>query len=153
MKILKKFSLSLLFTAGCLFSFAQNKTINPPELSKPNGYSHVFVSGGMIYISGQVSVDLNGQVVGKGDLRMQVTRVYENLKLCLQSAGATFDDVVKMNTYVVNYKPEDISVIREVRKRYLPGEHPPASTLVGVQALVNPDFLVEIELIAKARKK
>lgn len=56
-----------------------------------------------------------------------------------------------MNTYVVNYKPEDVTVIREVRKKYLSGESPPASTLVGVQALVNPDFFIEIEVIARLR--
>ncbi len=153
MKIWSKVCLSLAVVMMCLHTSAQHKMINPPELSKPAGYSHVVVAGGTIYISGQVSVDLNGQVVGKGDLRMQVTRVYENLKLCLQSAGATFNDVVKMTTYVVNYKPEDIAVIREVRKNYLSGENPPASTLVGVQALVNPDFLIEIEATAKVSEK
>lgn len=127
------------------------KIINPEVLSKSNSYSHVVVVGNTIYISGQVAADATNAVVGKGDLRAQVTKVYENLKICLAAAGATFDDVVKMNTYVVNYKPEDVAVIREVRKNYLSKESPPASTLVGVQALVNPDFLVEIEAVAVKR--
>jgi enamine deaminase RidA (YjgF/YER057c/UK114 family) len=129
----------------------QRKFINPEGLSKPTGYTHVVVAGGTVYISGQVSINEKGEVVGKGDLRAQVTRVYENLSLCLKAAGLDFGDIVKMNTYVVNYKPEDVAVIREVRKNYLSGENPPASTLVGVMALVNPDFMIEIEAIARTK--
>jgi enamine deaminase RidA (YjgF/YER057c/UK114 family) len=125
---------------------------NPEGLSKPTGYTHVVLDGGTVYISGQVSVNEKGEVVGKGDLRAQVTRVYENLALCLKAAGLGFGDIVKMNTYVVNYKPVDVTVIREVRKNYLSGENPPASTLVGVTALVNPDFMIEIEAIARIRQ-
>jgi enamine deaminase RidA (YjgF/YER057c/UK114 family) len=129
----------------------QRKFINPEGLSKPTGYTHVVVAGGTVYISGQVSINEKGEVVGKGDLRAQVTRVYENLSLCLKAVGLDFGDIVKMNTYVVNYKPEDVAVIREVRKNYLSGENPPASTLVGVTALVNPDFMIEIEAIARTK--
>lgn len=104
--------------------------------------------GKTIYISGQVPVNAPGEIVGKDDLKKQVTQVYENLKIALKAAGATFDDVVKMNTYVVNYKPADIAIIREVRALYLSRENPPASTLVGVQALYHPDIMIEIEAIA-----
>ena len=126
---------------------AQNKFISPEGLNKPASYSHVVVAGNTIYISGQVAANEKGEVVGKGDLRAQVTKVYENLALCLKSVGASFDDIVKMNTYVVNYKPEDVGVIREVRKNYLSKENPPASTLVGVQALAGPDWMIEIEAV------
>ena len=133
-----------------LTAFAQKEFINPAILVKPSGYTHVVKSepGKMIYISGQVPVNASGDIVGKGDLRIQVKQVYENLKLCLAAAGATFDDVVKMNTYVVNYKPEHIATIREVRSGYLPSTNPPASTLAGVQALYHPDVMIEIEAIA-----
>ena len=104
--------------------------------------------GKTIYISGQVPVNEAGAIVGKGDLKKQVTQVYENLQVALQAAGATFADVLKMNTYVVNYKPTDLSILREVRSRYLSKENPPASTLVGVQALYHPDVMVEIEVVA-----
>ena len=70
-----------------------------------------------------------------------------------KSVDASFSDVVKMNTFVVNLKPEDLAIIREVRKNYLPAENPPASTLVGVTALANPDFLVEIEVIVTKKQK
>lgn len=132
---------------------AQNKFIQPEGLSKPTGYTHVVVSGGTVYISGQVSANEKGEVVGKGDLRTQTTQVYENLGKCLKSVDATFADIVKMNTYVVNLKPEDLAIVREVRRSYLNMENPPASTLVGVTALANPDFLIEIEVIVTKKQK
>ena len=102
----------------------------------------------MIFVSGQVALNKQLEVVGKGDLRAQTTQVFENLKVALVAAGATFADVVKMNIYVPNYKPTDVPVIREVRSKYVSKEKPPAATLVGVQALVREDFLIEIEVIA-----
>ena len=56
--------------------------------------------------------------------------------------------MLKTNTYIVNYTPDMIGVVREVRSRYLPQEKPPASTLIGVQALVLEDLLIEIEAFA-----
>ena len=155
MSTLQKTSTSTCFMIALVTctALAQNKFINPEGLNKPTSYSHVVVSGGTIYISGQVAANEKGEVVGKGDLRAQVTRVYENLALCLKSVDATFEDIVKMNTYVVNYKPEDVTIIREVRKNYLSPEHPPASTLVGVQALANPDYLIEIEVIVTKKQQ
>jgi enamine deaminase RidA (YjgF/YER057c/UK114 family) len=140
-------SIFLLLTAVSFPAFSQ-QFIQPEGLSKPPSYTHVVVAGNTVYISGQVSANEKGEVIGRGDLRAQVTRVYENLATCLKSAGLTFNDVVKMNTYVVNFKPEDLAIIREVRTNYLNKEHPPASTLAGVQALASPDWLVEIEAVA-----
>lgn len=130
--------------------WAQDKDYINPFGTKPPGYTHVVVTGPgkTIYISGQVPMNGAGEIVGKGDLKAQVTQVYENLSVALKAAGATFDDVVKMNTYVVNYKPADVTVIREVRSKYLSKENLPASTLVGVQALFHPDVMIEIEAIA-----
>jgi enamine deaminase RidA (YjgF/YER057c/UK114 family) len=147
MSMLRKLLLAVA-SIVCATAQAQNKYINLPGLSKPTGYTHVVIAGNTIYIAGQVANNEKGEVVGKGDLDAQARRVYENLKICLQAAGASFNDVVKMNTYVVNYKPENIAIIRNVRKDYVPGENPPASTLVGVQALANPDFLIEVEAVA-----
>ena len=126
--------------------------INPDGLGKSSSYSQVVVSGGTTYISGQVSVNEKGEVVGKGDLRAQTMQALENLRLCLTAAGLEFKDVVKMTTYVVNLKPADIPIIREVRMKYLNAEGPPASTLVGVQSLVGPDWMIEIEAIAAKKK-
>jgi enamine deaminase RidA (YjgF/YER057c/UK114 family) len=123
-----------------------NDYINP----RPVGYSDaVVVHGGKtIYISGQVPLDASGAVVGKGDLKAQTIQVYENIKKLLAQAGATYDQVVKVNTYIVNCKPADVAIVREVRKAYFSPKTPPASTMVGVTSLVDPEFLIEIEVVA-----
>lgn len=144
---MKNITIILLLLLLSLSSQAQ-QFIQPDGLSKPSSYTHVVVVGNTVYLSGQVSANEKGEVVGKGDLKAQVARVYENLATCLKSAGVSFTDVVKMNTYVVNLKPEDLAIIREVRSTYLNKEHPPASTLIGVQALAGPDYIIEIEAIA-----
>jgi enamine deaminase RidA (YjgF/YER057c/UK114 family) len=129
---------------------AEKQFVNPKDLNAPGSYTHVVTvnQGKMIFVSGQVALNKQGEVVGKGDLRAQATQVFENLKIALAAAGATFADVVKINTYVVNYKPTDVTIIREVRSKYISKEKPPASTLVGVQALAREDFLIEVEVIA-----
>jgi enamine deaminase RidA (YjgF/YER057c/UK114 family) len=83
-----------------------------------------------------VSLDPQGNVVGKGDLRAQARQVYDNLRVALAAAGAAPKDVVKTTTFVVNYKPDALPILREVRGAfYGEGAIPPASTLLGVQAL------------------
>jgi enamine deaminase RidA (YjgF/YER057c/UK114 family) len=128
----------------------QPQFLNPPGLSKPNGYTHVVIiqPGRLVYVSGQVALNAAGEVVGKDDLRAQVTQVMENLKTALAAAGASLQDVVKLNYYVVNLNPDKLSVIREVRNQYISAEHPPASTLVGVTALARQEFLIEVEVVA-----
>ena len=124
--------------------------INPPELNPTNGFTHVVSAtpGKTIYVSGQVSVNERAEVVGKGDLRAQVERVFANLTVALASAGATFHDVVKITYFVVDLKPEHVAHVREVRSKYLNMDAPPASTLIGIAALVVPEWLIEIEVVA-----
>ncbi len=124
--------------------------INPPELNPTNGFTHVVsaTAGKTIYVSGQVSVNERAEVVGKGDLRAQVERVFANLTVALASAGATFHDVVKITYFVVDLKPEHVAHVREVRSKYLNMDAPPASTLIGIAALVVPEWLIEIEVVA-----
>ena len=124
--------------------------LNPPGLAPTNGWTHVVTSTGgkTIHVSGQISVDERGQVVAKGDLKAQTEQTFANLEVALKAAGASFRDVVKMNLYVVGLKPELVPLLREVRARYVSREGPPASTLVGVSALVDADWLIEIEVVA-----
>ena len=124
--------------------------LNPPGLSPTFGWTHVVTSTGgkTIHVSGQVSVNERGEVVGKGDLRKQTQQAFENVQKALTAAGATFRDVVKTSLFVVGLKPEHVAIIREVRGRFVSAEHLPASTLVGVSALVGTDWLIEIEAIA-----
>jgi len=120
---------------------------NPTTLSKPTGYTHVVEvnRGRTIYIAGQVAFDASGSLVGKGDFAAQTRQVMENLKAALTAAGATFDNVVKVNTYVTDMS--QLPKLREIRASYF-GTNPPASTLVQVVGLALPDLMIEIEAIA-----
>lgn len=113
-------------------------------------YSHTVVTSGRrtIYTAGQVSVDENGKIVGAGDLAAQTTQVMRNLGQALAAAGASFAEVVKITTYVVDYRPELRATIGGARAPFFAGRTPPASTLVGVSALAMPEWLIEIEAIA-----
>jgi enamine deaminase RidA (YjgF/YER057c/UK114 family) len=124
--------------------------LNPPSLPKTHGWTHVVATRGgtTIHISGQAALDAAGNLVGTGDLKRQTEQTFENLRLALAAAGATWKDVVATRLYVVNLKPEHVPILREVRARYVSAEHPPASTLVGVSALVGADWLIEIEATA-----
>jgi enamine deaminase RidA (YjgF/YER057c/UK114 family) len=124
--------------------------INPEPLGPTHGWTHVVSATGAktIYVSGQVGVNEKGDVVGKGDLKAQAEQAFENVRHALAAAGATFQDVVKTSLYVVGLRPEHVPIIREVRSRFVWHRHPPASTLVGVTALVGPDWLIEIEAVA-----
>ena len=123
---------------------------NPTSVFTPPSYSQAAsVSGGRtIYVSGQVAFDINGAVVGKGDLRAQVHQVYENVAASLAAAGASFDDVVKVNTYVVGLDPTKAGTIRAAREPFMPRSHVPASTMVGTPSLIHPDLLLEVEVVA-----
>jgi enamine deaminase RidA (YjgF/YER057c/UK114 family) len=129
----------------------EKQFLNPKGAFRSPAFSQVAtVRGGgrTIYVSGQVALDEQGELVGRGDLRAQTRKVFENMKLALAAAGAGFDDVVKLTYYIVGYRPENLAPIREVRSEYLSRTTPPASTLVGVEALFQDDVLIEVEAIA-----
>lgn len=149
----------IVFSLLALSAAAQTRFINPDSLSKPPGYTHVVVArpGTIVYLSGQVANDKTGKVVSN-DFRAQAEQVFANLKTALSAAGATFDDVVKLNYYVRDYSQDKRTAIREARDKYVNKEHPPASTLIGVAALASEDYLLEVEAVAvlpekPARKK
>jgi enamine deaminase RidA (YjgF/YER057c/UK114 family) len=128
----------------------QKEIINPPELFGGVGFSQALAARGgrVVFVSGQIALDREGNLVGPDDLGAQTVQVFENLRAALAAAGAGFADVVKLNYYVVGFRPEQLAVIREVRGRYLPAEAPPASTLVGVTALAMDGLLIEVEATA-----
>jgi enamine deaminase RidA (YjgF/YER057c/UK114 family) len=123
---------------------------NPRELQQPRGYSHVVTARGgkTIYVAGQLAADVKGALVGRGDVNAQARQAYENLRVALRAVGADFEDVVKLNTYVVGLKPEMLDGLRGVRSSFMGELAVPASTLVGVQALAREGCLVEIEAVA-----
>jgi enamine deaminase RidA (YjgF/YER057c/UK114 family) len=101
-----------------------------------------------IYTAGQMSIDERGALVGAGDLAAQTAQAMRNVGLALSAAGASYADIVKITTYVVNYKPEHRTIIGKARAPFFANGTPPASTLVGVAALALSEWLVEIEAIA-----
>jgi enamine deaminase RidA (YjgF/YER057c/UK114 family) len=125
--------------------------LNPKELNKPKFYTHAVSADGarkLVHVSGQVSWDAAGAVVGKGDMRAQSEQVFKNVTAALKAAGAGWEDVVKMNGYMVGMNAERVAAYREARQRFLKEGALPASTLVGVEALVHPDLLLEVEVVA-----
>jgi len=132
----------------------EKKYLNPDTLLKPRGYTHIVTITGpakMIFISGQVAIDKEGKLVGPGDLKTQIRQCSANLKAALEAAGATPADIVKTNTYIVNYKQSDYSAMREARGELFPDGEPPASTLVGVTSLAVEGLMVEMEAIAAVK--
>jgi 2-iminobutanoate/2-iminopropanoate deaminase len=144
---------SALFLLLPVIAFAQArgpqvKRTNPPTLSKPTGYTHIVEVTGpakTVYVSGQIALDRDGNLVGAGDMKAQAEQVFRNLEAALKAAGATFADVVKMNTYILDM--DKAPAVREVRARYF-GETTPASTLVQVVHLARPELMLEVEVIA-----
>lgn len=124
--------------------------INPSEIHQPGGYTHVVRTSGArtAYISGQVAIDLEGNVVGPGDLEAQAKQAFANLQGALASVDADFSHVAKLTIYIVNYGPEARPALQAARQG-LPGSEagPPASTLIGVQALALPELMIEIEAV------
>lgn len=121
--------------------------VRPDGLPPVSGYSHaVLFSGPMMVISGQVPVDANGNVVGKADPAAQVRQVFDNLAAALAAANATMAQVVKFTFFVTDMSL--LPVVREIRDEYIDTNLPPASSLVQVAGLVNPDFMIEIEALA-----
>ncbi len=125
-----------------------NQFINPPGIPKPTGYTQVVTTDArkLIFISGQIGVDANGEM--KGGLPAQTVQVFENLKVALAAVGATFDNVIKVTTYIVNYSPAARQTLMDIRAKYFNAQNPPASTLVGVSALAMAGLLIEIEAVA-----
>lgn len=111
-------------------------------------YAHVVTvsgTGKIVFIAGQLARDIDGNCVGKGDMRAQMEQTFQNLDRCLKAAGATWADVVKTNTYVTDM--DAFFRCADVRMRYF-GVATPTSTTVGVTRLAGPDFMVEIEAVA-----
>jgi enamine deaminase RidA (YjgF/YER057c/UK114 family) len=126
----------------------------PDTMPKSLGYSQVArVTGGtIVFISGQVALDKSGNVVGKDDVRAQVQQIFENLKVAIEAAGGTLDDVIKLNSYFVDMS-SSLTAFRDVRDKYIDLTCPPASTALQVSRLFRPEFLVEVEAVAVVPSK
>jgi enamine deaminase RidA (YjgF/YER057c/UK114 family) len=122
--------------------------VNPELLSKPTGYTHVVEARGgrTVYVSGQIALDKNSNIVGINDFEAQARQAFQNVQHALEAVGMTFNHVVKLGLYVTDVS--QVSTLRRVRDEFVNTLQPPASTLVQVAALVRPELLFEVEAIA-----
>lgn len=128
------------------------KYIQPNELieSGQYGFSHVAVNEGskIISVAGQVAMDEDHEIVGKGNIKQQTLQALKNVEIALKSANASIKDISAMRIYIVKLQPEHGLLISEALKEYFPNDSLPVSTWVGISALAHPDVLVEIEVSA-----
>jgi reactive intermediate/imine deaminase len=122
-------------------------TIASPEAKPVANYKMAtrMEAGRLLYVSGQVAWDQNGNMVGKGDVRAQARQVFDNLRGVLQAAGGDLSSLMKITTYITRI--ENFPAVAEVRSSVFQGELP-ASTLIVVKSLFHPDFLIEVEGVA-----
>ncbi len=146
--------LTLLLTLGLLTSYGggtvwaspqQIERINPPGSTQPGTYTHLVKAGNMLFMSGQVATNERRELVGKNDMRAQLRQVFENIKNLLASEGADFSNLVAVTIYTVSV--EEFRKAADIREEYT-GASPPATTLVQIDQLASPDYLVEIAAVA-----
>jgi enamine deaminase RidA (YjgF/YER057c/UK114 family) len=125
--------------------------VNPVELATPESYTHVVAATGsrLVFVAGQVADDAQGNLVGPGDLAAQARQAFANVGRCLAAAGARPEQVTKITIYVVGHRPEYLPDISQGRIAAF-GDHKPADTLVGVETLAEPGYLIEVDAIAVA---
>jgi enamine deaminase RidA (YjgF/YER057c/UK114 family) len=127
------------------------QSIQPDELfdSSPYGFSQVVACSGqrVVYCAGQTANDKDLNLLGAGDLKVQLEASLENVRIALAAAGAEPRDVVSIRTYIVDYMPEYLEIVSSVMNEFF-ADSLPASTLIGVKALALPHFMCEIEAIA-----
>ncbi|MBI4277877.1 MAG: RidA family protein [Armatimonadetes bacterium] len=123
----------------------RKQVIHPGDMYPTAGYARAVRTGNTIYIAGTIAKNDQNEIVGIGDVERQARQVFENIGRILKAAGATFDDMVKMNIYAI--RAEDRMTILNVRDRYVKREGY-VSTYIVPRALAAPELLVEIEAVA-----
>jgi enamine deaminase RidA (YjgF/YER057c/UK114 family) len=123
--------------------------IQPPDLPTPESYTQVVAATGsrLVFVAGQVSEDADGDLHGRGDFAAQARRAFANVGRALAAAGARPEDVARITIYVVGHRAELLPAIAEARIAVF-GDHRPADTLLGVETLAEPGYLIEVEAIA-----
>jgi enamine deaminase RidA (YjgF/YER057c/UK114 family) len=128
------------------------RNVNPSELAPARGFSHATVAGDTVWIGGQVGSDASGKIIEPGDIVSQYARAIHNVAIALRAAGCEPEDTVKLTYYVT-----DIQAYRDNRRaigaayREFFSSDFPASTLIEVRSLVDPDALIEIDAVAVRR--
>jgi enamine deaminase RidA (YjgF/YER057c/UK114 family) len=125
--------------------------INPEDLPAPLTYTQVVAATGsrLVFVAGQEPEDEHGNLAGPGDLAVQARQVSANLGRAPAAAGARPDQETKITIFVAGYRRDECLPTIEEGRVALLGDHKPADTLAGVQAL-SPGYLIEAEAIAVA---
>jgi len=119
---------------------------NPSALSNPPGYSHVVKDGNTVYVAGQVARNSNGETIGVGDFNAQAEQVFRNVQAALESVGTNMSHLMKLNVFMTHR--EDFPEYRVIRPKFVPDDALPVSTLIFCSGLADPDFRIEVEVIA-----
>ena len=119
---------------------------NPAGLARPGGYHHVVKDGNTIYVAGQVSRDKDGKTVGVGDAAAQAEQIFSNVQEALKAAGSDMNHIKKLNVFMTHR--EDIPAYRAARAKFISDDALPVSTLILCSGLADPDYRIEIEVIA-----
>jgi 2-iminobutanoate/2-iminopropanoate deaminase len=126
--------------------------VNPPSLfpSLPHGFSQAVVASGgrTVQVSGQTAWNADKALVGGADLEQQAKQSLHNLTAAMEACGGALSDVVSLRIYVVDYSPEKGTAVGNALREFFPPEVRPASSWIGVAALADPGFLIEIEATA-----
>ena len=125
------------------------RNVNPEDLGPARGFSHATIAGGLVWLGGQIGSDATGKVLEPGDIAAQYARAVRNVSIALREAGSAPADVVKLTYYVTDLKAykDNLRAIGAAYREVF-GHHYPASTLVEVRSLFDPDALIEIDAVA-----
>lgn len=128
---------------------ARPQNLNPEELAPARGFSHVTIAGDTVWLGGQIGSDRTGKVVELGDVVAQFARAIRNVAIALRAAGCVPADTVKLTYYVTDLQVyrRNLSAIGAAYREVF-GRHYPASTLIEVHSLFDPNALVEIDAVA-----
>jgi len=125
----------------------QTKSFGMPW-EKEYGYAQAVKVGDTIYVSGQVSHDETGKIVGPGDMEFQMRQAYTNIKKILTQYGATIDNIVDEILFVTDMDSAFQAAVK-CRKDIFSGTPGVASTIVQIQRLAFPELMIEIRCVAK----
>jgi len=125
------------------------RNVNPEDLAPARGFSHVTIAGDTVWLGGQIGSDQTGKVVEPGDVTAQFARAIRNVAIALRAAGCVPEDTVKLTYYVTDLKgyKNNLTAIGAAYREVF-GGHYPASTLIEVRSLFDPNALVEIDAVA-----
>ena len=142
-----RFVICALLAIGAVSAAAvELQRINPKGVATPQAYTHVVRADKLLFVAGQVGLDASGKLVGSG-MSEQYEQLLRNMKAVLESQGADFRHIAKITIFVTSIDEYRGAGMADIRTKYF-GDVKPASTLVQVVRLAQPDIKIEIEAVA-----